>query len=405
MKARSALKEKQARAEQRVKQYEDTLGKPREREIVVTPERVAGDITYRYGDQSFVRTMRDFNRSLRTKDTGKIRLAVATHLFGKYPTPKHLQDAWTYVRPDRNSDYRHVTWRRTEAPPPAPVTTDVELERRQLWFITQATGGSLYKKWTKDFLSKKETHAFLTCPIRVTFEEAILWALASSHTSDNGLRGRIMKSKLIGKVPAILPQPSPNQMLKGVYSLGESSEFWRDVVRFFCVNPVSIQELNDFVDYLSAKRNADRAYSLKGRTIVSLKEQMQQWHRDLARVKRMGNHTWPGLDLPDFEFEQNDVHWQFKQIKTSKALADEGNRMHHCVYSYQQYCINGRTSIWSVLRKKKGNMERAVTIEVNNADRKIVQIRGYANRTALDNEMYAIKWWASKNNLSIGRYA
>lgn len=357
-----------------------------------------------------VRSISTF-RPIKTKDSGRLRTAAAQHIFGVYPTPKHVQDIWSADKANRHRDYQFFFEYGRDAQA-GPWGNDprnnqlphyeVEEQGRKRWYVVIATGGSLYKTLTKDFLTKKETHAFLTCPFRFTFPEALVFAIGKSYTDDVGILTRLAKSKL-NTIGALVSTRRAN-VRPG------STEFWKDVVRFLANNPqLSIQQVNDLMDFFKHNRGENGDYSLKGRTVESLMGQMAQWHRDLGRVKRMGNRSWDGVVLADRLFEGKkdrevtwtNENWLFTQIKTSKALAEEGNKMHHCVYSYQSYCISGARSIWSLRR----NDERAITIEVNNHEGTIVQIRGYANRAARPEERKAISIWAAESGLRMSSYA
>lgn len=407
MKPRSALQQKKIQEASQAAGWGTVLKKRKDRpeEAVRGVKEISEYLYTNYGERA-VRGMSAFNRSLKTKDIGKITLAVAQHMFGMYSTPKHLQACWTGVN---TGSAGHWTQRGAEAEHINNAFTKMrELQRN--WFICVATGGSLYKEHTKAFLTKKETHRFLTCAFDVTFDEALIYALAASHTDDIGIQTRLFKSKLAKKQVINFGEQRyvPVTALSRIEE--ENAPFWRDVVRYFAQHPVSINLLNDLIDYLTAMRGQDQNYNMKGRTIDSLTSQMQQWHRDLGRVKRMGNRTWAGVPVADAEYlnEGRDpkCDWSFVQIKTSKMLADEGNKMHHCVYSYQTHCISGRTSIWSMKRRFSGagaNYERAITLEVNNNEGSIVQIRGYANRLATDRELEVIRTWAAENGLRVAR--
>lgn len=365
-------------------------------------------------DTMSIPALSSFNRSLKTKDGGRIRLAVANHFFSRYSVPRHLQEVWWKYDPDAAvSTAAERRWNRNLV----PVLWEHERLLRERWFICVARGGSLYKEYAKSFMTKKEVHAFLTCPLDVTFEEAILYALAASHTDDVGIRTRILKSKLITK-PIFYVEETDD--LKAVGD-AHKSQFWRDVLRFFCVNPVSISEMNDLIDYITSQYELPRRWrndveqpewSIKGRTLHAIREATKQWHRDLGRVKRMGARSWDGVDVNDALYENEmfagvRTDWSFTQIKTSKMLADEGNKMHHCVYSYQGHCVSGRTSIWSLKRKRTDTLsdfERAITLEINNTSGDITQIRGYANRLARPDEMAIIRKWAAENGMRVLRH-
>ncbi|RYG30675.1 MAG: hypothetical protein EON93_14360 [Burkholderiales bacterium] len=90
--------------------------------------------------------------------------------------------------------------------------------------------------------------------------------------------------------------------------------------------------------------------------------------------------------------------WVIRQIRTGDELAEEGARMHHCVYSYKGSCMSGHSSIWTMRRNNK----RMLTIEMNNqAD--IVQIRGFGNRLATPEEMKMINQWAREAGVTVRR--
>ena len=77
---------------------------------------------------------------------------------------------------------------------------------------------------------------------------------------------------------------------------------------------------------------------------------------------------------------------------------NEGQAQHNCVFSYRNVCLSGRTSIVSM---QGGSQNKCITIEINNASRSIVQVRGVCNRPATNAEMRIISSYASAKNLSI----
>ncbi|OWK21546.1 hypothetical protein AJ88_17155 [Mesorhizobium amorphae CCBAU 01583] len=118
-----------------------------------------------------------------------------------------------------------------------------------------------------------------------TFDEAFWLAIARSYTDDPGLAARLARTK-IARTPR-----------------GELA-FWREVTRFFCGHPASKEEIDDLCDYIGAMHQRDAAYSLKGRTLASLRRQMLEWHRDIAAIERIeayaaappgGLHVLPDL--------------------------------------------------------------------------------------------------------------
>ena len=72
-----------------------------------------------------------------------------------------------------------------------------------------------------------------------------------------------------------------------------------------------------------------------------------------------------------------------REITDSLALVEEGRVMRHCVRSYQDACVKGETSIWSLRVTLSDNptLRRLLTIEVNNRRQSIVQVRGKCNQS------------------------
>lgn len=332
----------------------------------------------------------------KTRDVGKISLVVAQYLFGRYPVARHLESIW-HETPGALPPSRP---RGVNPNAPAALTRSV-IRRRRDWYVIAAGGGSLYREHTHHFMSKKETHFFLTVPFALGFDEAIAFALARSHTDDLGLCTRLGRSKLAQR-STIIDAGTPARARA-------AAQFWKEAIRFFVANPAPINEVNDLVDFLDHAREENAAYSLKGRTLASVTAAMRHWHRNLHRIKRMGNHEWAGARLPDREYikiEGGDgkaSDWTFTQVASSKELAEEGNEMHHCVYTYQAQCISGRTSIWSLRWRHTGagaSYKRRITFEIDNDARRIVQVRGYANRLADGDEAAIIGRWAAENGVS-----
>lgn len=395
------LKERLAASEEAVKTWEQALyngSKPHKAvgKTIISVENIANKILEEHNIPT-IRNIKEFNRSFRTKDVGKITLAVATHLFGKFKVPTYLQECWQ-VNDVRTFEHQNHGWRRHYNLVETVQINNDEIKMRQEWFLVAASGGSLYKEKTKGRLTKAETHMFLTCPLQVNFREAFIYAIASSYTDNLAKRTQIMKTKL--------------NELGGVNWIADRT-MWREIIQFYCANNITFGEMNNLIDYFQHMDNVaaqnKQHYSLKGRNLHSLQRQMQDWHYELARVKRMGNATWEGIPVENSEFELNkfpSVTWIFEQIKTSKALAAEGTAMHHCVYSYQAQCIKGLCSIWSVKKfvpKKSIGNERVLTLEINNND-EIVQIKRFANLQPKNDELDAVRHWANTNMLTIRRY-
>ncbi|VIO79067.1 hypothetical protein CI1B_76960 [Bradyrhizobium ivorense] len=322
---------------------------------------------------------------LKTRDAARLRVAAARYLFARYPVAEHLEQIWIDC---------------------TGLGAD-EIALRKRWYIVAAGGGSLHKAGAGAWLSRKEIHAFLNPPSGLGFEEAIWHAIARSYTDDPSLALRIARSGI-----AATPRAQ----------LG----FWREVARFFCVHPTTIEEMGDISDYLAHRHRRDRTFSLKGRTLASLGRQMRAWHRELATIARIEaarrrveaarnralglsagpSNSWPGAPIADWSWSPSckvgGKRGEFVviQLRTAVDLVAETQAMRHCVASYAAKCIAGHASIWSLRHRSAGTAERMLTIELDGRFR-AVQVRGFANRAPCAEERKVLERWARARGVAI----
>lgn len=101
-----------------------------------------------------------------------------------------------------------------------------------------------------------------------------------------------------------------------------------------------------------------------------------------------------------------DEHYLITVPKDMKDLFEEGRKLCHCVGSYSDRIIKGETCIMFI-RKTEEPDKPYFTIEVNQRDNYVVQLRGLSNRL-IDrvNEKALVEFlreWARKNHLLIDR--
>lgn len=370
--AKSMIKRRREAERERIAHYEATLRRTQR------APRPAPDFTRALSDAAhgfagvLARDPEAWRPKLKTRDAARLRLAAARHLFALYPVPYALEEIWL----DGSG-----------------LDAD-EIALRRRWYVVAARGRSLWKEEAKEWLSRKEVHWFLNSPGEVGFDEAIWLAVARSYTEDFGTALRIARSK-IARTPRA------------------DFAFWREVTRFFCVNAATIEEIDDLCDYLAARRERERGYSVNGRTLASLRRQMLEWHRDLDTIARIeaarrrafrlaggeDEGNWAGSSLGDWSWKPTAVEARLRneqyavtQLVTADELVAESRAMNHCVSSYAQKCISGQASIWSLRRSAAGSVKRLLTIELNRQNR-VVQVRGFGNRLARAEELQVLGRW------------
>ncbi|WP_295638822.1 PcfJ domain-containing protein [uncultured Methylibium sp.] len=328
------------------------------------------------------RDPRSWHPQMKTRDTARLRLAAARHLFALYAVPAMLERIWI----------------------DATGLEEDEVRLRKQWYVTVARGGSLHKAGANAWLTRKEVHAFLHPSAGLGFDEAFWEAIARSYAGDAAVALRIARSK-IARAPR-----------------GEI-DFWRGVVRFFCANPLPVEAIDDLCDYLAECRRRDPDYRLEGRSLPALNRRMHEWHRDIAAIERIeamrrrvygpgaptwaADAAWPGSPLADWEWAPSSREARTKgerfvvrQLKQAEDLVMESRAMRHCVSTYAGKCIAGRASIWSLRRCTKDRIDRLLTIEVD-PQHQAVQVRGLANRLASADERNVIERWVKARGITL----
>lgn len=371
--ARSALQKSIDQRQAKLDREMARLANDNRSRVVERPScaTIGRDIARLY-PEAVVRTVDSLPREPKTKDERRIRVAMARHIYGRYPVPGFLNDLW--LNPKLEVGYA----------PGFRITTE--------WMVCAAGGRSLWKEFTKDFLTKKETHAFLTCRDDITVVQGLVYAMAKSYTDDIGRIHRLYASQKVCRLPLNAPET-------------------REIIRYFAANSCSLHAMEDLIDYIQYAFRNNPQYSLKGRTIEALKINAEAWHRELQRHKALDGAVWRSCGMPLWTYRDGEEHnhqtveWMMMEITTGNDLAAEGTRMRHCVLSYKSLCQSGQCVIFSLRRRDistGGEWRRALTIEVR-GDR-IAQVRGVANRLANSAERSVVSRWARENDLQYTAY-
>ncbi len=194
--------------------------------------------------------------------------------------------------------------------------------------------------------------------------------------------------------------------------------FWLTVLRFLIESDFPLRRAPVLVAYLHARKFVpeeiyrdgrlharcdppQQHLSMAGRRTASLLAQIDDWYRG---VRNDGAPSvWAASGRRGFE-RQLEGHgrptvWRLRELLSSHELLEEARVMRSCVASYAQYCIRGRTSLWSLEEETPTHIRKRLTIELN-GDR-ILQCRGPANRLPRPEDREIVRAWAAQEGLHI----
>jgi hypothetical protein len=265
--------------------------------------------------------------------------------------------------------------------------------------VSHVAGGGSFFKFIKDGglpvpLTQKQCHDVLATSSDYSLFDAIRRAIVRSSGGD-------------GQLFSVLKATPWGRQFMG----HSDEEFWLTVVAWFGKNPMMDRTLvGPLADYIEYRRRQEPDFSMKGRSALAMIRGMQEWHGELATMKKIRGMEFKPSGFRGGEYEV-DVRerggptrrqtWRVFEILSSKELAEEGRRMHHCVWSYAHRIESGHVSIWSMTKEDSIGNWAQLTIEVANQPRKIVQYRGVCNRVANADEVQILSRWASTNGLEI----
>ena len=304
---------------------------------------------------------------------------LARHLFDKYDAvPRFMDSVW--------------------------LRTGGKSWRYRDWFVHIGRGHNLRKAKTPMPLTKKMAHHFLQAPDDYTVEQALRWGQLSALGASRAMIDAIIATR-IGRT-------------------FEDEEFWFSVMRFFTANPMlDPRQVGPIVDYLYDQKYQTRdiqigpgqfatqappqpGLSMSGRTVPTLLRQVDEWHRELGQLKRMGMGTYEPAAFEGYKATRRTpggpIVWTIRQLRTPDQLHAEGEAMMHCVASYHWSCAEGYCTIWSLVASGQ-TIERRQTIEVDRNDT-IVQCRGHLNRDPTSEEWSIVQAWADEVGLRVSSY-
>jgi hypothetical protein len=189
----------------------------------------------------------------------------------------------------------------------------------------------------------------------------------------------------------ILSSYSESNVFKKYYSLGKFANY--------VINETINQgydRVNDFVrelgDYLEMCSEDDIKPTLYSSYLKQTHDITSRNHRVIVEKE---NEEIFKSRYEDFK-TYNGKKYMVVAPKNSEDLKREGDNLNHCVASYIKRVIDGECLIYFLRREKD---ESLITFEVRHNT--IVQVRGLHNRKPTDNEVQALKEFASYRKMEV----
>jgi len=307
------------------------------------------------------------------------------HLFVRYPVPHFLyRSLLTFEGLDLVFDDKYKDRPKWMTEPP-------EVKYRN-WFMVVAQGGSFAKASCTTF-TKKEAHWFLQAPSHNRIDQNIFWARAAAAGIPRSGCDYLV-SRLDARFLRILGARLPDLL-----------RFYAN--EWFCMRA---NDKDEITDYIRAAAN-DREFSFKGRTFGSMRKLSHAWHRMVYSGVVREYRSWSAALRP-WEWRRKGTLVRAIELTNNRALAEEGKKQYHCVYSYTSQCIQGVSTIVSLrwyataLDEIEPPLElQRLTLEVRRGQREIVQIRGRQNRQPSVEQMETVRLWAGVQGFTISSWA
>jgi hypothetical protein len=328
------------------------------------------------------------NYWIRTVDSWKPRThnsrrqfsSLVNHLFAKWTVPTFMDSAW--FEGDSEKAKSH-----------------------QSWFLHLARGENIRTATLPITYTKRMAHFFMQAPAEYSVEAALRYGQILALGGNERLVQEVIATRL------------------GTSFLHD--EFWTSVLRFFIDNPLlDSVHVGPIIDYLQNQKftlqeemdgmNLRFAVpqpnlTMKGRSPVTLLHQVEAWHRKLPNIKQ-AHADWLPSNIQKLYFVEGNPEsgnhriWTTTELLSSKALAEEGRLMSHCVATYARSCVHGHCSIWSLEEISRDGRRKVLTLEINRLSKLICQARGKRNARPEQKHLGILRRWSEQAGLSLAAW-
>ncbi|MEK7949730.1 PcfJ domain-containing protein [Luteolibacter soli] len=314
------------------------------------------------------------------------------HLFVEWPVPRFFDSAW-----------------RTRG--------DLRTFERD-WFCHLARGGSWRKaEGFPASISGRAVHFAMQAPETLTIPQALRWGQLASLSAPDALITEVLAHN------SVLEFGYGDLWSRLFAKVASAREF--DAREFGVISDVIVELLHHhhvnraclLVDLPLSELRLHAFRRWRSLLDAALKEGVRFRDTDLTRsglraeLRHLSEATWaPMPDVSSYEvvcaegFEDPSV-WTFREKLCHAQLIAEGEALRHCVSGYWRRCRSGRSAIFSLRQLHPAIVpvrhEARLTIEVERATRRIVQVRGKWNRWPGEFEYRLLKRWANAQALTL----
>lgn len=300
----------------------------------------------------------------------------------------------TTWRPDHRSERRQFTElaRYLLARYPVPTFFDVvwfasgdQAHRQQNWYVHIGSGGNIRTAGDLPLhLTKRMAHEVQNAPEDSTMTEALRYAQVVGAGGTEALAA-VVNSTRLGRS-------------------FDHEPFWATVVPFLVRHHACLpdDELRAIVEYLHHRRflhqdivapdgtlmkgpPAEPNLSMKSRSLPKLRGLVERWRQAWAHDFEVDDEptTYNGRRLAHLYLETEDERtgqvliWTIQELRSPRALANEGQAMGHCLSS--KAVSLSTTSIWSVQVRDGDRSRRVMTLAIDIEQRYVKEARGRFN--------------------------
>lgn len=297
--------------------------------------------------------------------------SLLRHLFGRYDVPSFMDAAWR-------------------------LGLTAEGLKQQTWFKLIGSGQSMREGQGLPVpLTKRMAAHFLQAPSDFNIPAAFRYSQVVALGGDERLTRALLATRIGTSFHA--------------------NDFWETVIRWLIKHPqIETIHHGPIIDYLydqrfvpsdpGLRRGCPRLVPpqpnlcMKGRTAGSVLRAVTRWHKTLWS-KRPPFACWNVSGIPPLliaeQLESGGKTYAITELVSAAELQEEGIAMNHCVANYALMCRSGETSIWSLtMEDAVGQIQRLLTLQVQNRRREIVQARGRFNRMPEPDEGRILSQWA-----------